>query len=79
LAGEHLWILRPKEVREMFLGGSLVLGEPADIVRLSSAAKVAWTELPCNHPEIVLTVKCDVGGKRLLEYRNPQNDNEVRM
>ncbi len=41
LAGENLWVLQPKEVREMFPGGSFVLSEPSNLHRFTSAARHA--------------------------------------
>ncbi len=42
LAIDNLCTLRPKEVRELFLGGEPVLFEPVDAGRISSAAHEAW-------------------------------------
>ena len=50
LAVENLWPLKPKEVRELFLVVELLLFEPIDAARISSATQEAWKELQSGIP-----------------------------
>lgn len=50
LAVENLWPLRPKKVQGMFLGVELLLFEPIDAARISSAAREAWKVLRSGIP-----------------------------
>jgi hypothetical protein len=79
LAVENLWPLRPKVVRELFVGGELLLFEPMDVAHISSAAREAWKELRIRHPEIALTARVRSEGKRLLEFRVPQSDHNIQQ
>jgi hypothetical protein len=78
LAVENLWPLKPKEVRELFLGVELLLFELIDAARISSATQEAWKELRIRHPDIALTARVQSGGKRLLEFHVPQSNHDIQ-
>lgn len=78
LAGENTWVLKPKERREMFLGGHISLPVPTTLDDIRRAAEEVWRRLRFEHPEISLASSCDDGGKCLIEHRTPRDDDEVR-
>jgi hypothetical protein len=78
LAGENLWPLRPKDVRELFLGGNLLLSQSTVLAGIQSAAQEAWRELRFQHPQVALTAHVDRAGKRLIEFRVPRSDEDVQ-
>lgn len=77
LAGESTWALKPRERRDLFLGGQLLLSTPSVFDHLGETAEAAWRQLRFEHPEIALSFKFDKDGKCLIEHYNPRGDSEV--
>lgn len=59
-----MWIHRPREYHELFLGGSLGLFCPSAISSINLAAEIAWRRLRFEVPELVLSAWIDDGGGR---------------
>lgn len=75
LGGESLWLSRPKEYHEMFLGGTLAIRMSME--KHISAAQDAWRRLRFEFPEIVMTAFCREDGELCMQYMGPKDENEV--
>ena len=74
LGVESLWIPRPKDSHEMFIGGSLTLDFPARSSVLARAAKVAWRRLRFEVPELAVSAGYGQNGNAWMHYELPQRD-----
>jgi hypothetical protein len=79
LAGENGWVLKPREARQLFLGGNILLAQATGFDQVTVAARRAWKELRFQHPEIVVTARCTDKGKRLVEYMIPGGEDEAEQ
>lgn len=70
-AGENMWLFRPKEVREMFLGGVISLSTPLPQKSFIKAITKAWCLLRLRHPEIACLSGCDDFGNRYMRHQVP--------
>jgi hypothetical protein len=77
LAGERMWIHRPKEYLQMFLSGSLSLELAVTRSAFRSAAKSSWLRLRYETPEIAVSAKCEDDGKVYMQAHVPQDDAEA--
>ncbi|TVY33318.1 Trichothecene 15-O-acetyltransferase, partial [Lachnellula subtilissima] len=76
LASEPMWIPRPKELHEMFIGGTISLESPSPNSTLKSAARNAWRSLRFEIPELVAKGQFQ-DGKPFMQYQTPKDENEV--
>jgi hypothetical protein len=86
LAGENLWLLRQKHVRELFLTCDVSLVDAYAQHDILSAASAAWIYLRWECPELVLSASVDHGaagghgdgdGGRFVEFHVPEDEEEV--
>jgi hypothetical protein len=77
LAGEWMWIPRPKEQHEIFVSGTLRLEESVTPYTLSLAARLAWRRLRFEVPELVISAGYGTDGKAYVRYVVPKDDDEV--
>ena len=71
-----MWIPRPKELHEMFIGGTISLEHPLPNCTLKSAARNAWRSLRFEIPELVAKGQFQ-DGKPFMQYETPKDEDEV--
>ena len=79
LAGESLWIPRPKDYHEMFIGGSLALSSVVPPSALTLAAKFAWRRLRFEVPELVVSAVYGTEENAYMQYQVPSSEEEVNQ
>jgi hypothetical protein len=78
LGGESRWMVKPKEYREIFVSGNLILETPIPISKLTEAAQTAWLDLRYEVPEICVTTIIGEDGEIYMEYKEHNDEVEVR-
>ena len=78
LGVETLWIPRPKDYHEIFLGGSLTLESPARSLAVTTAAKAAWRRLRFEVPELTVSAVYGEDESAYMLYEVPQSDEDVQ-
>ena len=66
-----MWLFRPKEIRQMFLGGTISLSSPIPRTKFLKAITEAWCLLRLKHPEIACSVGREDSGYRYMRYQLP--------
>ncbi|KAE8453422.1 hypothetical protein EG329_010283 [Mollisiaceae sp. DMI_Dod_QoI] len=73
LAGECMWIPRPKELRELFVCSSLTLNSPIPRETFNARVRQAWRLLRFKVPELGVSTTCGEDGKLYMQYHTPKN------
>lgn len=68
LAGESMWIHKPKELREIFLCSSLTLNTPISRGAFSASVRHTWRLLRFKLPELGVSAACGTNGKPFMRY-----------
>lgn len=68
LAGEKMWLFRPKEVREIYLGGTVSLCSPRPLTMFLKAVLTSWSLLRLHHPEVACSHWSDDSGYGYMRY-----------
>ncbi|KAG0645771.1 Core trichothecene cluster (CTC) 3 [Hyphodiscus hymeniophilus] len=77
LGGETLWIPRPKDYHQMFIGGALTLGSPTLRSVVDRAVKCAWRRLRFDVPELAVSGGYGQDNNAYMLYEVPQSDDAV--
>jgi len=79
LAGECVWLPRPKEYHEIFISASLVLESPTSLPILKAAASHSWQLLRFEVPELHVQIICRDDGRQYMKYQTPKDPDEVNQ
>lgn len=71
LAGENMWQFRAKSVRELYLGGTILLTSPLHLSTTLKAINKAWCLLQLDHLERACSSGCDDSEHRYMKYLVP--------
>ena len=76
LGPECLWILKPKEYRQIFITGYLTLNSPIAHSAFVTAVETAWTTLRLEVPDVAIRPAI-VDTTTYLQYEPPKDETEV--
>src|SRR6266487_1746412 len=79
LAGECMWLPRPKEYHEIFISATLVLESPTSLRILKAAAKHSWQLLRFEVPELDVQVTCGDDGRQYMKYQTPHDRGAIHQ